>query len=215
MTLLAVERTFSTVHGLMSKRDRWHLSSLFGVLFPKLVSGATWDREYANGAWDRLRSDSELGRYALIAGHVLQLPEHPALLDVGCGDGRLLELIARGRGARYLGVDVSAEAVQRARALAIADSSFEVASAESFQTEQQFDAIVFNEVLYYIDDPVRVLERYHGYLREGGLLIVSMYVCTPARWVWRKLDGRFETVASTRVTNELNRSWDVRLLRPR
>jgi 2-polyprenyl-3-methyl-5-hydroxy-6-metoxy-1,4-benzoquinol methylase len=201
------------VSQLISQRTGWTLSSLLGVVFPKLVSSATWDREFAGGAWDHLRGDSEFGRYAVIAGHLLKVTSELSVLDVGCGQGRLLELVSRFSLASYVGLDVSHEAVARARALKVPSSSFAVCEAESFATDQRFDAIVFNEVAYYLKDPVAVLSRYHAMLRPGGMLIVSMYDCLPARLVWRGVKSKFDTVAATRIANEQKSAWDVRVIR--
>ena len=36
-----------------------------------------------------------------------------------------------------------------------------------------YDLIVFNETLYYFDDPVACVRRYLQHLKPGGLLVVS------------------------------------------
>ena len=192
-----------------------NLASTLGTLFPALNSQKSWDREYASGGWDRLDSEDELARYAVITGFLTRVAPRPAVLDVGCGTGRLLQVLSRVELTRYLGVDLSSEAVQRARALETPHATFEVGSAETFETSETFDAIVFNEVAYYLRDPARVLARYHERLRPGGLLIVSMFQCPPASWAWRKLGRSFDTVDAVKVENRLGSTWNVRVLRPR
>lgn len=185
------------------------------VFFPSLNSAATWNREYARGDWDRLEAASEIGRYALVFAHICTQSRKPAVLDVGCGPGRLLEMVSRLDYDSYVGLDVSEEAVQRARSLGYARSSFHTGFAEEFATDQRFGVIVFNEVLYYVKRPTEVLTRYCQLLRDDGLLVVSMFDCLPARSVWRELKRKFETTQATRVTNHLKHTWDVRVLRPR
>jgi SAM-dependent methyltransferase len=185
------------------------------AFFPSLNSSAMWDREYARGDWDRLDAESEIGRYALVLAHVCRLSARPVILDVGCGPGRLLRMLSRVDYEQYVGVDVSEEAVARARALELERSSFVVGFAEDFVTERRFDAIVFNEVMYYLRQPVDVAERYAAMLNEGGELIISMYECRPARSVWRRLEKRFDTLHAARVTNHLKHTWDVRVLKHR
>jgi 2-polyprenyl-3-methyl-5-hydroxy-6-metoxy-1,4-benzoquinol methylase len=185
------------------------------VFFPSLNSAATWDREYARGDWDRLNLDSELGRYAIVFAHICAQSAKPSVLDIGCGPGRLLEMVSRVDYDSYVGLDVSAEAVERARSLGHARSSFFTGFAEDFQSDQRFGVIVFNEVLYYLKQPAEVLKRYAGLLRDDGRLVVSMYDCMPARSVWRSLKQHFEITQAARVTNHLKHTWDVRVVRPR
>jgi 2-polyprenyl-3-methyl-5-hydroxy-6-metoxy-1,4-benzoquinol methylase len=188
------------------------MKSWLGSYLPGLVTSQTWDQEYASGAWDYLSSDIEFPRYAVILGHLLRL-DSPAVLDVGCGHGRLLEVASKLDISRYVGLDVSQEAIARAQRLASPVTSFAVSDAESFRTDQRFDAIVFNEVTTYLRHPTDVLERYAGMLNEGGKLIVSQWRCRPARVMWWQLTRRFETAEHTRVTS--GPSWDVKVLKLR
>jgi 2-polyprenyl-3-methyl-5-hydroxy-6-metoxy-1,4-benzoquinol methylase len=49
-------------------------------------------------------------------------------------------------------------------------------TAESFDSRgERFDSIVFNEMLYYADDPIGLLKRYAFLLREGGVILCSIY----------------------------------------
>lgn len=174
-----------------------------------------WNREYARGDWERMNAESEFGRYALVHSHVCSQPTNPRVLDVGCGAGRLLKMISRVDHGDYVGVDLSVEAVQRARALGIERSSFEVGWAETFDTEHRFDVIVFNEVLYYLARPAEVVAHYQRMLNPGGLLVVSMFSCFSAWLIWRKLGKHFAFTQADRVTNQLRHSWDVRVLQSR
>jgi 2-polyprenyl-3-methyl-5-hydroxy-6-metoxy-1,4-benzoquinol methylase len=190
-------------------------SSTMAAFFPSLNSSATWDREYARGDWDRLNADSELLRYAAVFGQIYRRPKSPAVLDVGCGAGRLLEMVSLLDHELYVGLDVSEEAVQRSRALGIPRSEFAVGAAESFQTEHRFDVIVFNEVMYYLKEPAEVALRYAGMLKPNGLVVVSMFQCGPANKVWRKLKADFETLHTARVVNERSHTWNVHVLQRR
>ena len=200
-------------------KQRWSslsvLPSLVGVLFPGLVSRANWDREYATGGWERLRSADELARYAAIVDLLHSMPKGGTVLDVGAGSGRLLELLGTTEFGGYLGIDLSEEALKQAASLGVPNASFAQSDAESFCPKQKFDAIIFNEVAYYLKRPAQVLERYERYLRPGGKLIVSMFACAPARWTWRQLDRSFDYVEQRHARNERNSVWDVRVVRSR
>jgi 2-polyprenyl-3-methyl-5-hydroxy-6-metoxy-1,4-benzoquinol methylase len=187
------------------------LKSWLGAYIPALVTEETWNREYASGVWDYLSSDQEFARYAVIIGYLMRISS-PHVLDVGCGHGRLLELTSKLPIGSYQGLDVSSEAIERAKSLAVPHASFVVSGAESFVSSQRYDAIVFNEIVHYLSRPTDVLARYHGYLNEGGSLIVSMWDCRPARWLWWQIGRKFSTLEATRLTNQQGLTWDVRKL---
>jgi SAM-dependent methyltransferase len=123
-------------------------SSHLGALFPGLVTSGVWDREYARGSWDHLSSSDELARYLIVMGRVLSFGASCRVLDVGCGTGRLLELLRNVSFGSYVGLDLSGEAVERAQQLAVPNSRFQVSDAGSFQSDEQFDIFLFYDVLY-------------------------------------------------------------------
>ena len=72
-----------------------------------------WETQYAAGKWEYLRHPAELGRYALLEGYIKKLGL-TRILDIGCGEGILLEYLWPYAYDLYVGVDVSATALQRA-----------------------------------------------------------------------------------------------------
>ena len=78
-------------------------------------------------------------------------------------------------GMRVLGVDRSAEAVQRASARAVRRNppnvSFVVGDPAAMSFDQPFDAIVGRFVLMYQDDPVRSLRKITKHLRANGVIV--------------------------------------------
>jgi 2-polyprenyl-3-methyl-5-hydroxy-6-metoxy-1,4-benzoquinol methylase len=182
-----------------------------------VLDAATWDREYATGEWSRLGNLDEMSRYALIAGYIRNIGPAVSVLDVGCGEGHLASWLPQNGEHRYLGIDLSDVAIQKARVRACNGARFEVAAASTFQTDARFDIIVFNEVLYYIDRPGQALERYGGFLTPRGLLIISMYRIPGALNIWRRVASRLEVLDSVALRNAHKTEWNVRLcrLRPR
>jgi SAM-dependent methyltransferase len=93
------------------------------------------------------------------------------LLDVGCGDGELGELMAA-RGWRVDGIEPSAAAVERARARGVEAVE---GTLDTVQPEAgAYDAIVFNHSLEHIPAPVPALERAGSALKQGGRVAVSV-----------------------------------------
>lgn len=201
-----------------SKPSFWQrllpVSSSLSAFFPHLVTGKVWDREYARGAWDVLLDDDQLGHNMIVLGYVMKAPRNADILEVGCGAGRLLDLIKRIEFGSYLGVDISAEAIDRAKALCVERAAFEVADATLFGTDRKFDVVVFNEIAYYFQKPEEVISRYVGQLKEDGFMVVSMVEFPPSRWIWRRLDEIFETVNMARVQQK-RLKWQTRWLKPR
>jgi 2-polyprenyl-3-methyl-5-hydroxy-6-metoxy-1,4-benzoquinol methylase len=133
----------------------------------------TWDREFASGAWDYLdESPAERARHAVIAMLCRSFAEHGAILDVGCGEGTLLDFLTPSQKRHYLGIDISKEAVaiaRRKRRRRVVD-----VDATSFTTRALFDVIIFNEVLYYLDAEA-ILAMYGGFLNPSGHILLSTY----------------------------------------
>jgi 2-polyprenyl-3-methyl-5-hydroxy-6-metoxy-1,4-benzoquinol methylase len=93
------------------------------------------------------------------------------LLDVGCGDGALLQL-ASGR-LQGCGVEPSPKTAARAR-----ERGFEVINETIEQAElpsDHFDVITMYSVIEHLADPVSVVHQLARAARAGGILAV----CTP------------------------------------
>ncbi len=185
---------------------------------------ADWDRDYKAGRWAYLTHPKEQARLAIAALYV-QLFGGGRVLDIGCGSGQLFALLDPRRTTRYTGVDFSSAAIE-AVAFADAKAQFIVASAEAFTPprDARYDAILFNEVVYFLADPLAELRRYARYLAPDGVLIVSITRARPeggsfdakidALWTaldapsWRTLDEVFVSHKGS------GNAWRLRALRP-
>jgi 2-polyprenyl-3-methyl-5-hydroxy-6-metoxy-1,4-benzoquinol methylase len=181
---------------------------------PTGIGQATWDREYKTGQWDYLGGRAEMPRYAIIAGYCRFIASTASLLDIGCGNGLLSTWICRDRNHRYVGIDISNAAIRQARERRVNQARFEVADAAIFDPGDQFDVIVFNEMLYYMASPESVLEHYEGFLRSGGVFIISMWRTTTSLQTWRRCASRLKLIDEVRVRSANTNEWDVRLCRP-
>jgi 2-polyprenyl-3-methyl-5-hydroxy-6-metoxy-1,4-benzoquinol methylase len=182
-----------------------------------LQSAQTWEAQYAAGRWDFLGELSELARFSVLAGYICHLQPAGAVLDCGCGQGMLLRRLPSSSYARYVGIDVSASAIAVAKQAQNERSEFLVADCELYSPVENFDVMVFNEVLCCLGDPLRTVERYARSLNPGGLVLVSL--CTAARGsatiLWR-LKRAFALVDEVRVVHgDRGVSWVCTALRPR
>jgi 2-polyprenyl-3-methyl-5-hydroxy-6-metoxy-1,4-benzoquinol methylase len=172
-----------------------------------------WEEQYRSGVWDYLDSASEIAHYMVIVGYVQQFCPNPAILDVGCGHGRLFQLLQAYSFRNYLGVDFSAEAIKRAQCATHGGAHFERVDFEEFVPPDRYEVIIFNESIYYSSRPEEVLCRYMRALTPNGVMIVSM---CQNRWqgsIWTALESVAQLVHSTAVTNEQGLTWHVRVLR--
>jgi SAM-dependent methyltransferase len=169
-----------------------------------------WEEQYRGGRWAFMRSLDELARYSVIAGYVHQLHPGGSVLDVGSGEGILLDHLTQV--SRYLGIDLSEEAVKQGAHRSSETSSLLAADAEAYRPEGCWNAIVFNECVYYFEDPVGTVLRYRGALAEGGTLIVSTFRSRRADVIAKRLIERLPLVEEVAVTNRKG-TWVVRLFR--
>ncbi len=173
-----------------------------------------WEAQYRSGAWAYLGQLDETSRYSIIVGYLSVLVPRGAVLDVGCGDGVLHERIVANDALRYVGVDISGAAVDMILAKH-PQARVSQADAETDIPTERFDAIVFNETLYYFTDPADTLRRYcEKALSPDGVVIVSLYQASRrARAITRQLRSSFEVVDET-TTSQKNKSWTCLALVP-
>lgn len=191
--------------------DRWERARPRGDL-PQ--SAAAWDQQYSGGRWAFLGSGGERARFAVMVG-MLSEARNPAVLDVGCGEGVLYQRFRAYGCSRYVGIDLSQVAVARAAAVAGPEASFAAADAATYRPEGTFDALVFNEMLYYLHDPLAAVRRYVEALMPGGRLIVSTWGGSPRGMaILRQLHAAYDAVDEVVVQQRAQR-WTLTVLRPR
>ncbi|HEY4279102.1 MAG TPA: class I SAM-dependent methyltransferase [Conexibacter sp.] len=120
------------------------------------------------------------GRRRVLAAVIdaIPLPPGARLLDAGCGSGRELdELAARGR---VSGVDVSAVAVDCARARGHADVQRAAIERMPF-ADSTFDLVTCLDVIEHTPDDRESLAELRRVTRPGGLLVVTV-PAYPSLW---------------------------------
>ncbi|WP_234263362.1 class I SAM-dependent methyltransferase [Hydrogenophaga sp. NFH-34] len=175
-----------------------------------------WDVAYGQGHWNYLYRSSELARYGTIVSFSHRFTQGGPVLDLGCGEGILKLHLNPDTYARYDGVDLSSEAIGKAQQMpADGKSRFVAADIEVFEPPEPSDVIIFNEVLYYLTDPLKAVQRYEAFLKPGGVFIVSMFDMLKSRKIWRELDGHYALLEASRAVNHGGHSWSIRVYRRR
>jgi ArsR family transcriptional regulator len=98
------------------------------------------------------------------------------LLDIGCGEGRLLKLLAS-RANRVIGVDIDPEARRLARArlllAGLPNCSLRQGDMYSLPFEDgAFDTVILDDVLADAQRPTEALQEARRLLREGGRMLL-------------------------------------------
>jgi len=127
--------------------------------------------------WDEMRA-LDLPATAIEAAILHALPIRiGALLDIGTGTGRLLELAAD-RAARAIGIDASRDMLALARARLAERGLAErcaVRQADMYRLplgDAAFDVVTMQMVLHYAEDPAAAMAEAARVLHPDGLLIV-------------------------------------------
>ena len=176
-----------------------------------------WEQMYREEQWEFLNSPEQKARHYLISRWIQErYPQGARVLDIGCGEAVLFTII-KDHLKSYTGIDIAETATVRCREKYGRDPRcrFETCAFESYDSDERFDAIVFNEVLYYFPlfSAVPQLERAFRLLHgDSGCVIVSLNKNPKARLVGLLLDRRFSPVQSIRIENGLvGSAWTVSL----
>lgn len=183
------------------------------------ITNNVWEDEYSTGKWEYITNVAiERARNALISTFIETYggtdsisskqsskrnkdsaffePKSLKILDVGCGEGVLLDFIRKDRPIQYVGLDISANAIELGKEKRTSRSNnvndkinFLHSSAYSFNPlngqklferdkelhiPTKYDVIVFNEVLYYLRHK-EIMKTYRSYLQPHGVVIISTF----------------------------------------
>jgi 2-polyprenyl-3-methyl-5-hydroxy-6-metoxy-1,4-benzoquinol methylase len=186
---------------------------------PEACSTGRWDSEYESGRWEFLKSTTEASRLYLAAAHCAAIKTGGSVLDIGCGEGVFQQVLSRFGHQRYLGIDISERATEKAKLSKDATAKFQVAPAEAFSSPARFDVIVFNETMYHFKDPVLVLLGYERFLKKDGIMIVSVYLARLREslrmmTLLKRLSDSTRLIDEVAIRSPAGLIWNVRVPRP-
>ncbi len=135
-----------------------------------------WSNIYKQGRDFKLVSSQEIDRFLSYA-----LPEAPeTCLDLGCGTGQLTRELYH-RGYKTVGIDISSEAVRRAKKLTIipdAQLSYAQVDLERDSLKEKagmlepYGLVTCKLVYAFIEDKYSFLERVKAVLHAKGMFVV-------------------------------------------
>lgn len=138
----------------------------------------------------------EFKRLDFIVGEVQKnAPANGKILDIGCGNGNL-SMALGSLGYNVKGIDVDATSIATATAKnTFTNVVFEVADANKFTINDEYDLIVCTEVLEHLDTPTELVQSAYRILKPGGTMVVTVpngfgpretLMTKPMQWMMRK-----------------------------
>ena len=131
-----------------------------------------------------------------------QLKDGAQILDLGCGNGRLLKVLEQsGKPYNYLGVDFSQELVKEAKQK-FPTREFMVADMSQLDfPEKSFDAICLIASFHHLSDKkerLDLLKKIHFWLKPGGVLFMTNWYL----WQNKYLKYFFKNFSQKRSLND-------------
>jgi SAM-dependent methyltransferase len=110
------------------------------------------------------------------------VPDHPRILDAGCGTGR--NLVEFGGLGEAEGVDISPQAVEFCHRRGLPGVRQSVLERLPFE-DGRFDLIIATDVIEHLDDPRAALAELRRVAAPGAKLVITVPAYT---WLWSRHD---------------------------
>jgi SAM-dependent methyltransferase len=126
----------------------------------------------------RTESDVSAGGFiGVVDGLAARLGRGTRVLDLGCGAGHAVNVMARAfPNSSFVGVDIYRRVIELAEAvraaLGLRNASFEVADAAQFQPGSPFEVITAFDAVHDQHSPAQVLRRVRAALQPGGVFVM-------------------------------------------
>jgi len=115
---------------------------------------------------DRLRA------YAV--SHSLE-PQHLRVLELGCGNGRVVTLPVAEQGFEVVGMDMHSPSIEDAKAHStLPNVKFVCGDFRDAPQHGEFHAVILSDVLEHVEEPAAMLEVGLRALRPDGIVLVSI-----------------------------------------
>ena len=96
------------------------------------------------------------------------------ILDIGCGNGKMLGYLQRKTGAHISGFDYSDHAIRTARALHPVNADFRVGIIGGIQyPAESFDLITSMDTMYFAKDMTAFVSQVKNWLKPNGILFAG------------------------------------------
>ena len=105
---------------------------------------------------------------------LLRNESYASLLDVGCGTGFLIDMLAKEHDADHTGLDLSTEMIRMAEKKQIPGAKFINGTADSLPfPDASFDIVTCSQSFHHYPYPEKAMQEAFRVLKKGGLYILS------------------------------------------
>ena len=171
-----------------------------------------WNKQYRKGRWENLKSDKERARYEKIVSFAEKHGiKNPDILDLGSGEGVLLDYFNTNTINSFFGMDFSSVSIKKANSTNREKGTFICADLHYFKPDNKYNIIVLNEAFYYIHDTKKkdVINMLIDHLKPNGIIIVSIFREGAGCWEFFKNDRFKELEFTTVKTEDQNTYWKI------
>ena len=100
--------------------------------------------------------------------------EYESLLDVGCGTAYLIDMLSKEHRARYVGLDLSVEMINQAKAKKMDGAEFVAGKSDELPFEDNtFDVVTCSQSFHHYPDTDKAMQEVLRVLKSGGIYILS------------------------------------------
>jgi len=145
---------------------RWIFCLLLSL---PLFAEFTWDgQNYHNNSASQQMAAFELLKETHLAGN-------EAILDIGCGDGKITKELSRlVPDGSVIGIDLSTDQIAFAKKMEAENLSFAVCDIQQLPYDQKFDLVTAFTCMQWVPDQVKAFKSVHSALKPRGKLIITM-----------------------------------------
>lgn len=147
--------------------------------------------------WENLYS---LMRNALYERFIFNVPFKGSVLELGCGDGEMTKGLVKSF-EEVTVVDGSSTMLKESEKRLAEYNNIEFIESyfEHFSTNKKFDVIIMSHILEHMDNPIELLTRVKGFLKEEGLVFIAV---PNADSLHRQVAVEMDLLASVHTLNE-------------
>jgi 2-polyprenyl-3-methyl-5-hydroxy-6-metoxy-1,4-benzoquinol methylase len=112
--------------------------------------------------------------HAYARAHALE-PQDVCVLELGCGNGRIVALPIAEQGFNVVGIDIHRPSIEDARAHStLQNVEFACGDFRAAPQHGDFHAVILSDVLEHVEEPEAMLDVAVGALRSDGVVLVSI-----------------------------------------
>jgi 2-polyprenyl-3-methyl-5-hydroxy-6-metoxy-1,4-benzoquinol methylase len=161
----------------IAARSANFIVAFFKSYGPSTLKKYLWDREFAGPKWEFINHTEGDCVYENLEKYT----NNGSLLDLGCGPGNTANELCADAYQRYMGIDISEEALAKAQRRTAETGRgnknlFVHHDFINYTPTQEFDVILFRESIYHV--PIGkikdTLDHYAKYLKPNGVLMIRI-----------------------------------------